>query len=248
MSKIYVYADAGVDGFSLKQLFTSLKGEVDLSSYTIVRMDAEKLASSPWEKDAAMVVFPGGRDLYYCESLHGNGGAKKLQTYVKNGGRYLGICAGAYFAADSIDFEKGGELEVCGERQLKFYPGIAHGPAYKDQKFSYASHSGLRAAHIATEDGIFHAYFNGGCAFVDPDLYPQVKVLGRYSDLPGKPAAIVCCTFGKGLAILSGVHIEHPSEHIVEHIGPLLIEKNEIKRRKLWGNVLQEVMSNQNKL
>jgi hypothetical protein len=34
------------------------------------------------------------------------------------GGRYLGICAGAYFAAKEVVFEKGTEMEVTGAREF----------------------------------------------------------------------------------------------------------------------------------
>jgi hypothetical protein len=47
----------------------------------------------------------------------------------------LGICAGAYFGAGAIEFEKGGAYEVCANRSLAFFPGYAEGPAYGKNKY-----------------------------------------------------------------------------------------------------------------
>ena len=58
------------------------------------------------------------------------------QEFVENGGSYLGICAGAYFACDYIEFDKNGPLEVVGPRDLKFYPG-------KCERFPYVAFSSI---------------------------------------------------------------------------------------------------------
>ena len=47
--------------------------------------------------------------------------------YVNGGGSYLGLCAGAYYACARVEFEMGSELEVVGERELAFFPGIGRG-------------------------------------------------------------------------------------------------------------------------
>lgn len=75
-----------------------------------------------WCDEAALYVIGGGYDLGLIKAL-GPEGTNKIQQYVHQGGSYLGICSGAYFASSYIEFDKGGPLEVCGDRQLKFYPG-----------------------------------------------------------------------------------------------------------------------------
>lgn len=50
-----------------------------------------------------------------------------LAEFVEAGGSYLGFCAGAYFAASRVEFEVGTSMEVTGERQLAFFPGVARG-------------------------------------------------------------------------------------------------------------------------
>lgn len=71
--------------------------------------------------------------------LYGGGG----------GGKFLGICAGAYYGSCEVKFETEGPLEVVGKRELQFFPGTAYGPAYGLRKFCYENNSG---AQIATLD------------------------------------------------------------------------------------------------
>ena len=78
--------------------------------------------SGTWRQAAAAIALGGGYDLGFINAL-GEPGMSQIQDYVKAGGSYLGVCAGAYFACDYIEFDKGGPLEVCGERWLKFFPG-----------------------------------------------------------------------------------------------------------------------------
>lgn len=75
-----------------------------------------------WVTDTSLLVIGGGYDLGFIHAL-GDDGTKTIRDYVHNGGRYLGLCAGGYFGCDYVEFDKGGPMEVCGSRQLKFYRG-----------------------------------------------------------------------------------------------------------------------------
>ena len=75
-----------------------------------------------WQDSCAALVLGGGYDLGFLQSL-GQEGTDEIRSFVLQGGTYIGICAGAYFACDHIEFEKGSKMEVCGNRPLKFYPG-----------------------------------------------------------------------------------------------------------------------------
>jgi glutamine amidotransferase-like uncharacterized protein len=50
--------------------------------------------------------------------------------FVQGGGSYLGLCAGAYYGCARVVFEPGTPLEVVGDRELAFFPGIARGAAF----------------------------------------------------------------------------------------------------------------------
>lgn len=147
-STIFLYSDHGVDREGLKHLATGLAENIDCSRYLVQKIDAKSIIESAWEQSAALLIIPGGRDVFYHSLLDGRG-TDKIRSYIENGGKYLGICAGAYFACEEIEFEKGGALEVCGSRSLKLFPGTAVGPAYGLNKYSYENLHGAEAAKIS---------------------------------------------------------------------------------------------------
>ncbi len=245
MQQIIVYVDLGVDGVALKHTVKSLQQEIDPSKHTIRRMDSKTLKSQSWEKETALLVIPGGRDIYYHDALDGPG-TSKIRAFVEGGGSYLGICAGAYFGSGAIEFEKGGSYEVCANRSLSFFPGLAEGPAYGKNKYRIDGLQGLEAARVSWKDDSFHTYYNGGCQFVGANEFPGVSVLSSYLELEGDPAAIISCKIGQGQAILSGVHLEysvpalHRNNPYIEKVYALL-EKGEIQRRQVFRDTLEHL-------
>jgi glutamine amidotransferase-like uncharacterized protein len=60
-------------------------------------------------------------------------------------------------------------------------------------------------------------YIHGGPYFLIEDD-PAAEVLGRYEELPGRPAAIVAKPVGLGFATLSGIHPEVSARRLDHHI------------------------------
>lgn len=204
-------------------------------------LSLEELLEGSWSQNSSLFIMPGGRDCPYHEDLKGAGNAQ-IRRFVEKGGIYLGICAGAYYGCKRVEFNKGFPLEVCEERELCFFSGTAVGPAYGKGTFSYTSSLGARAAKITTEMGDFFVFYNGGCTF-EGDL-TQCKVLARYADLPGQPAAIIECPIGKGKAILSGVHLENSATSLNRkdpHLKPLIpiLEQEEEQRIRFWEEMIK---------
>lgn len=116
-------------------------------------------------------------------------------------------------------------MEVVGERELGFFPGVCRGLAFEG--FVYHSEAGTRAAELAVRregfggvDGTtlpetLRCYYNGGGVFVDAEKMRDrgVEVLASYTEElavesgEGK-AAVVYCKIGEGAAILTGPHPE----------------------------------------
>lgn len=180
------------------------------------------ILKEPWTPSCALLVFPGGADLGYCRSLNGEGN-RRIQQYVRRGGAYLGLCAGAYYGSSRCEFEVGnGKLEVVGPRELSFFPGTCRGCAFKG--FVYHSEAGAKAVKLqvnkeafkgASDLQDFRSYYNGGGLFVDAGKYADkgVEILATYADptdVDGGegPAAAICCKFGEGRAVLTGPHPE----------------------------------------
>ncbi|EPP35058.1 biotin-ligase, domain family protein [Chlamydia ibidis] len=210
--KIYVYSDTGVSSYYLRHVVRWLRLSIPSdSNLEVTTIDANFLLYDLyWENLAALLVIPGGADRPYYEKLHGLGTAR-IDNYVREGGSYLGICAGAYFAASSLRFlEPNSKMYVDG-RDLGFFPGCAVGPAYLEPAFSYTEPTGVRVAMLNFPNIQAHGYalFNGGCYFESARDYPEVCIEAYYLDLPDHPAAIISRRVGRGVVTLSGVHIEY---------------------------------------
>jgi len=169
---------------------------------------AEMINHHDWEETTNILIMPGGRATPYFEDLylHGN---QKIKNFVMKGGCYFGLCAGGYYGASRIIFEKDHRHEIITENALGLYKGIAEGPAYECGVFEYNSEAGAKVIEIMTHDNIvLPVYFNGGCWFEDIGANINIKILARYTNFHNKPA-IISFSYGKGSVILSGVHFEY---------------------------------------
>lgn len=204
-----------------------------MSPYYAVSVITEKqLLEEPWMGVTSLLVIPGGADLPYCRVLNGPGN-RRIKQYIRKGGRFLGLCAGGYYGASSIEFEKNTPLEVSGPRELKLYSGVARGSVFKG--FVYGTDKGAHATKILfTKNGIECStvcYYNGGSLFEgDTDA----EVLARYAapvqidSKEAEPAAIVFKPFGEGKVVLSGVHFEYDLDEVSSYgreVDPQVVAK-----------------------
>ncbi len=201
---LLIYKDQGVCPKSALLLGRFLK-KIEKN---ILFVTSEELKNKQWMQKARLIVFPGGQDIFYHQKLSGKAN-DWIYEFVSKGGSYLGICAGAYFGTAFVEFDKGGALEVLQKRELQFFPGKSIGPVLG--VYQYGSEIGAKTLKIKTEKTSFFSYYNGGCFFENAHKYKSIEVIGRYEELPDKPAAIIRTTIGKGKVILSGVHLEYES-------------------------------------
>lgn len=191
-------------------------------NYAVIPVTGDMIVKEPWTASCAAIVFPGGADQGYCQSLNGEGN-RRIRQFVERGGVYIGFCAGGYYGSKRCEFEVGNKLlEVIGDRELAFYPGVARGCAFPG--FVYHSERGARASELkvdktfvsaGTVPEVFRSYYNGGGVFVDAPKYRDqgVEVLASYAepvavDSGEGAAAIVYCKVGQGAALLTGPHPE----------------------------------------
>lgn len=232
---ILVYCGSGVSESALKQLSNSLSHSVS-SKFDIKQVGVADM-NGPWESTCAALIMPGGRDKEYL-SAFGEEMINRVQSYVHGGGKYLGICAGAYFASSKIRFEEGRPgYEIVEQRPLGLFPGEAIGAVNAD--FEYGSEKGAVAASIELTGlpiSQCAIYVNGGCRFeFDEDHYREWNVIGRYSH--DHMPAIISSTVGKGNVLLSGVHFEYSASLLDSEMSSreksVLIEM-EKPRQELW--------------
>ncbi|EGW33670.1 uncharacterized protein SPAPADRAFT_48797 [Spathaspora passalidarum NRRL Y-27907] len=213
---VLVYSGPGTTTESVKHCVESLRFHLS-SYYAVLPVSESVILNEPWMRKTSLLVMPGGADLPYCNVLNGNGN-RKIASYVKQGGAYLGFCAGAYFAAARCEFEIGNPvMEVSGPRELAFYPDAKRGCAFKG--FQYESHAGARAVQVSVNTSILpdcpssvYHYYNGGGVFINASKYKDVEVLARYDERIDvddiDKAAVVFRKVGKGRVLLTGTHPE----------------------------------------
>ncbi|XP_052802718.1 uncharacterized protein LOC128232949 [Mya arenaria] len=145
MTQVLVYRGLGALEDYAAMLLRMLKSLLDPSHHDVHFITPEQIVQGNLNSKVSALAIGGGYDLGLIEAL-GDTGMSNIQCFVRSGGAYFGVCSGAYFACNRIEFDKGGPLEVVGERKLRFFPGACIGPLYKP--YDYNSRSGSVAAHI----------------------------------------------------------------------------------------------------
>lgn len=238
---IYIYNDEGVGPGSLAQTLSTFKNVQN--KYAVKTLNTEQVKTGTWTQNAILFIMPGGADLPYVKKLNGQGN-QIIKQYVKNGGSFLGICAGSYYGSSFVEFDKNGSLEVLGSRELGFFTGKAIGPILAP--YDYMTESGTRAAKVHTiwddvKDTV--VFYNGGGFFEHAEKAPNTKVIGTYeNNLP----AIILINYDQGKVVLSGVHFEYNPSSLdsenpyMQKILPSLNAHNE--SRKILINHLLETL------
>mmetsp|Transcript_20944 Transcript_20944/g.45785 ORF Transcript_20944/g.45785 Transcript_20944/m.45785 type:complete len:523 (+) Transcript_20944:2322-3890(+) len=208
---VFVYTGPGADPRCIDMTMAMTEQYLG-AAYNIFSINPTVLVSpeNQWESICELIIFPGGADLPMIKSL-GELGQTRIRNFVHNGGKYLGFCAGAYFACSAILFDEGGPLQVVGKRSLRFFDGIGVGPTLSG--FIYGSSEGAWAASLSVRgmDRHVYSYYNGGCNFESNPDDTTSQILATYSPIHENEAplnAIIKCRVGRGVAVLSGVHPE----------------------------------------
>ena len=185
-STAFVYTGPGAGSRSVLSAVESLRRALK-PTLLVDTLTTDQLLQGEWTNRCRMLVMPGGADVPYCKHLNGRGNILISHFVRKQGGTYLGLCAGAYYGCSRVEFELGSEIEVLGDRELAFYPGIASGSIYSG--FNYQSEKGAIAAPIkfksrisvgpgssssSTDNSVVWEeckdYLNGGPGFLEVSL------------------------------------------------------------------------------
>lgn len=163
-----------------------------------------------------ILIWPGGDYVSYWGM--GLEGKAAVQKFISNGGGYLGICAGAYYAADYMVWMDDGnypppDYKVEGdELNLDLFEGVAWGPIFDlaARPPSYAMvQVNLNPNNVITRDlpeTMMILYYGGPYLVPYDDTNSNVTILGTY-DLTGQNA-IVSTTYGDGRVFLVSPHGE----------------------------------------
>jgi glutamine amidotransferase-like uncharacterized protein len=141
-------------------------------------------------KSAALYVQPGGGDSSELAARQMQPYNKIISDYVRNGGRYLGMCMGGYLA---------------GRPGFDLLPG-------NSGQFITSKGASVKSARDTTVQVTWrgktrHMYFQDGSMFTLRGGATGVTVLARYTN---NEIAALAATVGRGRVVVAGPHPEAP--------------------------------------
>lgn len=202
------YVDKGSQGGGVLHLARLLYHSPQISELKLLK--GEDLVKGKL-KGLDLLVMPGGSSKTQMVSMT-PAGVKELQNYVKNGGAYVGICAGYHISLNRPE-----------RAQLLPYTYYQEAVGYKGDVLVEFTPEAQKMLGITTKKA-FTRYSRGPISKVAKWDKGTCKTLAVYKssvsplNRPGKsfvgtPAAI-CGTYGKGKVIATSFHPEYrPDTH-----------------------------------
>lgn len=222
--RVALFNDDGAFGLGIPRITEQLGKTPEIK---VTKVTGKEIAEGAL-KDFDVVIFSGGSGSKEAAAL-GDAGRENVRNFVREGGGYVGICAGAYLACTGFSWGVGvlnaktvspKWLRGKGEVEVEFTP-LAPGITGLD-----AGKKTIRYANgpIITADK------REGIAPFEPlaifrtELAEHDSPKGAMVDSP----AIVRGVFGKGRVISSSPHPEQTEgmEHFVEHAVRWVAKRN----------------------
>ena len=159
-----------------------------------------------------IIVFPGGRADHMIMALSQEQ-IDNIREYVAEGGSYMGVCAGAYFASNYTIWDGVKYGEISGYI-LDLYYGDAVGPIKEIGNYNLNKiYNPPHPTNITWYNGEkFNVTYWGGPYFTPVD---KVKVLAIYDKV--QKAAAVKFNYHSGRVILFGFHPELDTHYSQEN-------------------------------
>ncbi len=163
-----------------------------------------------------LICFPGG-DMYYYSLDISSTGKLKIRQFISGGGGYIGICGGAYFAAEKV-YWRGVQLNMT---PLSLFRGTATGPI--NQIYAYPDY-GMTQLDIVTmdhpitsgEDASMSVLYYWG-PYLSPNAEFEFDVICDYHVT--KNHAMVAFEYGQGRIFLTGAHPEFEEDSDRDGVG-----------------------------
>ena len=160
------------------------------------RFDETELGTLNQRFDA--VWFGGGFSSQYRIGILEH---QLLREFVEGGGSFLGICAGAYYAANTMRWHGG-----MTDYPLNLFDGDAIGPL-PNVSWGQSTTIALNPGHLANQrsEAALIVYYMDGPYFAWQE-HPKIETIATY-DVNDKPA-VISFTYGQGRVLLIGPHPE----------------------------------------
>jgi len=197
---IAIYAGRGTWDDSVQ----AIRNMLEWMNCTVETLDAQHINNIGLSAFRVLCV-PGGNMYDYAQDITLRG-KENIRDFVHNGGGYIGICGGAYFASEEV-YWRGSQLSMT---PLSLFPGRAAGPI--DEIMAYPNYTMTRVnvlnqAHpiITSERDAESMLYYWGPALT-PNANANITILGNY-DISNQ-AAMLALEYGHGKVFLIGTHPE----------------------------------------
>ena len=197
---VLIYSDDGAweDGIVALEHFFEEQG------VSTQRIYATDLNSDNWNRDADAILFPGGYAYNYQLAISLEA-VDEIRDYVSSGGAYIGICAGAYFASKTVEWE-GGSYPY----ELGLFDGIAIGsldyiapwPEFAMTKLTMNKENPI---NYNIPNSISTLYYGGPIFTPNPGV--EVNTVATWNEA-NNTAAIINFEYQNGRVLLLGPHLE----------------------------------------
>ena len=236
VADIAIYDPSYEDDGVWEEEVSAVRSLLSAYGWTYTRLDNDDLgAGALGTSDAPRfraLVAPGGWAATRLRAV-GPAGDRAIRDFVANGGGYVGLCAGAYWAADTVSFASrasGGDREYNVESDyrsfaydLGLYPGTAMGP-FGWTPWDGGESASLQVTKIRTSTAPMSAakmpdktrfFYAGGPFFPDdekPDSWQVWAKAVAPSGLPAKAESgdgeptVVSFRHGEGRVVLFAYH------------------------------------------
>lgn len=201
---VAIFADAGVEAESVE----TIERQLTAAGMDVTRLNASQILSGGLSADFDAIVFGGGMGNRQAGAL-GRTGREEIRRFVREGGGYVGICAGAYLACSGFNWSLG----ILNARTVS--PQWRRGCGFVEIELTAAGQTitGMPAGTLEIW------YANGPILSSDDKVdIPPFKVFAFFrSELSGGNAseeiigdspAILGGFFGAGRVLVSSVHPE----------------------------------------
>ncbi|MBS0615213.1 MAG: hypothetical protein JSR58_01510 [Verrucomicrobia bacterium] len=229
---IRVYSDKGACDLSSD----ALAFELGKRFPCVQKVDSRFLKSVSWETTTSALIMGGGTCSIWEQDL-GQKGMEKIRDFVLKGGKFVGFCAGAYFAAPHSLFSFISSPPLEKNRPLKFFEGKAIGPLIPTD--NPLGKEAAMAIPIKIGNTKGYCYYQSGCYFETVD---ETEILAYYDKPFDKPAMIK-----KKSALLCGFHPEFSWENLGSYSDPIFgslvdaLTHQEAFRLLIWQKVVDHL-------
>ena len=197
---VALYADRGADDDCIQ----ASKNMFEWMGCNVTLVDANRIINEGLD-GFSLICVPGG-DMYQYAYYLSSKGRAHIKQFIEEGGGYIGICGGSYFAASRVVW-RGDQLPMI---PLALFDGAAEGPInsiHPYPQYGMCQIDFTNTSHPIAEslpDSAWVLYYWGPHFMLDKII--GIDILGMYSG-EGK-ACMLAFEYGNGRVFLIGAHPE----------------------------------------